>query len=250
MFHTGAFYESIDPGGVFQSIAAVREEMFFTSGDDFRVPKALSMLIGEAALLNDASGVRGQFTTPTLRAIANVDVEPIVLAAVFGSPAEGIYHPEAPIPLTPDEALNFFVDSNPAAAAAHYGVFFLSDGPASPVTGNIFSMRCTGAITQVAGAWTNGTLTFGQTLPAGTYGVVGMRARSTDAVAMRLVFPEQVARPGVCVVNAIADQDTYWQRYGRMGLWGQFPSTNPPSLDVLGGTATAQVVTLDLVRLS
>jgi hypothetical protein len=250
MFHVAAYYESIDPAGVFQSIAAVREEMFFVNGDDFRVPTKLPYLIGAAALINDASGVRAQFSSPSLRVLANVDVEPIVLAAVFGSPAEGIYHPEAPIPLTPDEALTFYVDSNPAAAAAHYGIALLSDGPQSPVTGNIFSVRAVGAITQNAATWANGNLTFAQSLPAGTYGVVGMRARSADAVVCRLVFPEQMARPGCCVVNAVGDNDTYWQRYGRMGLWGTFPHTNPPTLDVVGGTGTAQYLILDLVRLS
>lgn len=250
MFHLAAFYQSIDPAGALTAINAVREEMYFTSTVDFRVPKALPNIIGECALLNDASGTRAQVQSPTLRNLANLDVEPLVLAAVFGSPAEGIYHPNTPIPLTPDEAINFAVLSDPAAAAAHYGGVFLADGPQSEVAGNIFTVRATASITQVVGAWTNGNLTFAQVLPVGNYAVVGMRVRSTDAVFARLVFPEQMARPGVAVVNAIADHDTYWQRYGRMGLWGTFPSTNPPTLDVIGGAATAQVVLLDLVRVS
>lgn len=248
MFHLGAFYQSVDPGGIFSAINAVREEMIFTNGQDFRVPTGLANIIGKAALIADASGVRAQIASPSLRIIANLDVEPVVLAATFGSPPEQIYHPDAPIPLVADEALNFFVQSNPAAAADHFGLVFLSDGAQQAVTGPFFTIRCTAAIQQVAGAWVNGTLAFGQTLPAGRYAVVGMRCRSTDGVAARLVFPEMVARPGVAVVNAIGDLDPWAVRFGRSGIFGEFPHTNPPTMDILGGVAAAQVVHLDIVR--
>jgi hypothetical protein len=248
MFHLAAWYESKDPAGALVTIDAVREEMIFTNGDDLRVPTGLTNIIGATALENHANGVRAQVQSPSLRAIANLDVEPIVLAAVYGSPPEGVYHPEAPIPITADEALNFAVQNTPGGAVAHYGGVWLADGPQQPVTGNIFSMRAVGAITQVAGAWVNGNLAFAQTLPAGRYAIVGMRARSADAVFARLVFPEHVARPGVMVVNAIGDQDIYWQRYGRTGVYGEFPHTNPPTLDVLGGAGTAQYLILDCIR--
>ncbi len=248
MFHLAAWYQSVDPAGAMVNLDGVREEMIFVSGKDIRVPTGLTNIIGATALENDASGTRAQVQSPTLRALANLDVEPVVLAATYGSPPEGVYHPEAPIPITADEALNFAVVSDPAAAAAHYGGVWLADGAQQPVTGQVFTLRATATITQVAGAWVNGNLTFAQSLPAGTYAVVGMRARSADAVFARLVFPEQTARPGVMCVNAIGDLDPYWFRFGRTGIFGQFPHTNPPTLDVLGGAGTAQYIILDIVR--
>lgn len=248
MFHVAAFNQSIDPANALVVINAVREEMLFTQGADLRVPDVMPNLIGQAALINDASGVRAQLQSPSLRAFANLDIEPIVLAAVFGSPPENLFHPTNPIPLVADEALNLAVQSDPAAAAQHYGVVWLADGPQQAIAGNMFSIRATSAVQQVVGAWTNGNLTLSQVLPAGRYQIVGMRARSADAVAARLVFPEQRGRPGVPAVNAIADLDPWMFRYGGVGVFGEFPHTVPPTVDVLGGVAAAQTYIFDLIR--
>jgi len=248
MFHLGAFYEDINPGGVLVPIAAVREEMFFTIGDDYRVPEAYPFIIGGAALIEDASAARGQIVSPSLRILANLDVEPVIAAAVFGSPPEVLFHGGAPIPLTPDEALNFYMESAPVAVEVHYGLVWLADGPQQAVSGQMFSVRATATVAQAVDAWTNGDLAFGQTLPAGRYQVIGMRARSTDGVAARLVFPEQVARPGVACVNAVGDIDPTAFRFCRSGVFVEFPDTNPPTVDVLGGVAAAQIFIFDLLR--
>lgn len=248
MFHYGMFAQSIDPANALTAISAAREEVFFTNGPDFRVPTGLPFLIGALGQVNDASGSRAQVQSPSLRMLANLDVEPIVLAAVLGSPPEGSTWPQTPIPLVADEALNFAFLSDPVAAQLHYGHIILSDGPQQAVQGQLFTVRATATIAQNTVAWVNGNLTFNQSLPAGRYAVVGMRARSADAVAARLVFPEQMARPGVPVINAIADLDPWHFRFGRMGVFGEFPHTNPPTLDVIGGAAAAQTIMLDLIR--
>lgn len=250
MHHLGAFYESKDPAGALLPINAVREEMFFTTGDDYRVPEGFANIIGAAALINHASGTRAQIQAPSLRVLANLDVEPIILAAVFGSPPECLFHGESPIPLTPDEALNFAMESTPGGAQVHYGLVWFADGAQVPVSGQMFSVRATATVTEVAGVWVNGDLTFAQSLPAGRYQVIGMRARAADPVAARLVFPEQVARPGVPIVNAIADFDPVAFRFGKAGVFGEFPHTNPPTVDILGGTGAAQYFILDLLRVA
>ena len=251
MFHIGAFVQSIDPGGVFTAITAVREEMFFTNGADYRIPSLLPFIAGYGCAVNDASFVRGQFQAPSLRVLANLDVEPVPQAPDFGNALQHFtLFGEAPVELVPDEALNFSVDSNPAAAVIHAAPFLLSDGPLQPVTGKAFTVRCTATVQQVVAGWVNGNLTFGQVLPAGNYQVIGARFRSADAIAMRLVFPAQVARPGLPAANAFTDQDNYFFRFGRLGVWGEFPNTIPPTLDVLGGVAAAQVVFLDLLKVS
>lgn len=248
MHHLGAFYQSIDPGGAMTAINAVQDPALTTNGADLRVPTALPNLIGQAALANDASVTQAQIQSPSLRAIANIDVEPVVAAAVFGSPPEQALHPGSPIPLVPNESLNFAFNSNPAAGVDHYGLVWLADGPQQPVAGPIYTVRATAAVTLAAGKWVNGNLTFGQTLPAGSYQVVGMRARGTNLVAARLVFVGAPFRPGVPAVNALGDLDTYWNRYGAMGVFGQFDSTTPPTVDCLGITDAAQTFEFDLIR--
>jgi len=248
MFTTVAWYQSIDPAGALTAINAVSDQHVTVSGADIRVPKGLANIIGAAALANDASVTRAQLQSPSLRATLNFDVEPVVAAAVFGSPAEQTFFPDTPVPLMENESLNFAILSDPAAAAVHYGLAWLSDGPVKPVTGKIYTVRCTAAAALAAGVWVNSALTFAQTLPAGDYQVVGMRARGTNLVAARLVFVGGVWRPGVPAINALGDLDTYWQRYGRMGVLGQFNSTTPPTVDCLGVTDTAQTIMLDLIK--
>lgn len=248
MFHLAAWYESIDPSAALVLIAAVPEQTLFAVGDDIRVPEGFANIIGQAALENDASAAAAQVQSPSLRMLTNLDVEPIIAAAVFGSPPEVLFHPQNPIAVVATEAINFAVNSDPAAAAAHYGLVWLSDGPQQAIIGHIFTLRATATVQQTVDGWVNGNMTYGQTLPAGRYQVVGMRARSTDCVAARLVFPEQIPRPGVPVVNAIGDLDPKFFRYGRSGIWGEFPHDVPPTLDVLGGVAAAQTVFLDLIK--
>ena len=251
MFHTVAWFQSVDPGGALQAINAVREEMLFASGVDIRVFPGLNNIIAEAALINDATiNDRAQLQSPSLRTLANIDIEPIIIAAIPANPGAWNVHPENPIPVVNDEALNFFVQSDPAAAAAHYGLVWMADGPPQSVNGKMFSVRFSATIAQAAGVWTNGNITLSQVLPAGRYQVVGLRVRSTDAVAARLLFVGQVPRPGVLSLAAHGSVDNYWTRFGRLGVWGEFPHTTPPTLDVIGGVAAIQTGILDLIKVA
>lgn len=250
MFHTAAWYESIDPGGVLTPIAAVVDQSVFTSGDVTRVPTQMPNIVGQAALVDPLLAAGAQIQSPSLRAMVNIDIEPVVAGLVFGSPPEVLFHPLSPIAVTADEPVTFAVNSNPAAAADHYGLAWFGDGPQVPVPGNIFSVAATSALTLAAGVWVNGTLLFSQTLPLGRYTVVGMRARGTNLVAARLVFVGGAFRPGVPAVNALADLDPSVFRYGRHGAFGIFHSNTPPTVDALGITDTAQSYIFDLLQVA
>lgn len=248
MFHLVAFRESVDPGNAFNNLTALPDQALFTSGDDLRVPEEMSNIIGAAALINDASAARARIESPSMRSLVNHELEPIVAAAVFGSPPEGILHPRSPIPLVGDEAINFGVLSDPAAAAEHIGLVWLADGPQQPVDGQMHTVRATSTVAQTVSGWVVGALTFGQTLPAGRYQIVGWRCRSTDAVAARLVFPGGRWRPGVPVVNAIGDRDLHETRYGGLGVFGEFAHLLPPQVEMFGGVAAAQTHHFDLIK--
>ncbi len=247
--HLVAWYEDIDPGNALVPITAVPDDTVNIVGDDIHVPDEAPNLIMQAVACADASLARGQFQSPSLRAVANVDCEPLVAGAVvFGSPPEGIYHPRSPVPLTGTESLTCHVLSDPAAAAVHYGLAVFADGPQPQQDGNIYTIAGTGAASLSAGAWVNTAITFLQTLPVGRYQVVGFRARGTNLVAARLNFVGAHFRPGVPAVNAVGDLDPWWTRYGRMGVLGEFHTNTPPTVDNLGVTDTAQKYLLDLIR--
>lgn len=249
MYHLAAYYESVDPSGAYANIAAVQDQALRAQGDDIVVPDAIPNIIGEVALTAANVLTAARLQSPALRRIHDLDMEPLVNAVVFGNPPEAMFHPMNPVPIDPDEALQLQINSTPAAGAeAHYGLVWLSDGPHQPVNGQIYQARFTASITLSAGAWVNGNITFPQVLPAGRYQVVGMRIRGTNLVAARLVFAGQTPRPGVPAVNAIGDRDATVNRYGRMGVFGEFDQNVPPTLDALGVTDTAQVGILDLIK--
>jgi hypothetical protein len=251
MFHLAAYFQSVDPATALVAINAVQEQVLFTNGADLRIPADLRFLVAAAAAINDASFIQAQLQAPSLRVQANINVEPITQAANFAlNPLGTTIFDRVPSELVEDEALNFFMQSDPAAAAAHVGLVWLADGPVSQVEGKVFTVRCTSSVVQTASTWVNGNLTLGQVLPAGRYQVVGARFRSTDAIAARLVFREQVARPGWATVGTIPQMDHTMSRAGRFGVWGEFPNTIPPTIDVLGGAASAQVTELDLIRVA
>ncbi len=248
MFHLAAFQLSTDPAGALIAINAIREEQFQTNGVDFRVRAGLEFLLGEACTINDASLVRAQVQSPSLRTLANLDVEPLVNGLVFGSRPLSGFHPDVAIPLVADESVNFFVQSDPAAAAIHRGYLWFGDGAQAPAKGSYFSMRATSAITLVTGQWVNGNLVFAQVLPTGRYQIIGMRATGTNLCAARLVFPEQVPRPGVLAGNAVTDLSDEVFRRGNAGVYGEFDNTVPPTVDCLGTVDAAQTYIFDLVR--
>jgi len=249
MLHLAAFYESEDKGGALTAIAAVQDPTIFTSGDDLRVPEDLTNIVGEAALTGATTITRAQIESPSLRTTNNLDIEPVVDGIVFGNEPEIILHPQNPIPVSASEDINFLFNTDHASAIGHYGLVWFADGALQPVNGEIYSIRATAAAGLSAGEWVNSNLTFAQNLPIGRYAIVGMRARGTNLVASRLVFVGGIHRPGVPAVNAISDRDDQRFRHGKMGLFGEFHTNTPPTVDCLGVTDSTQDFIFDIIRL-
>lgn len=253
--HLAAFWENIDIADTQQPLAAaLGEQNLFINGDDIRVPDDLNRIVAAAAICA-LGATQARLTSPSLRAFANHYIVPISgLADSNAEPAANTPFSDLrrnPITLEPGEALNFEVDGNTAAAADQSALVWLSDGPISPIEGQeIHTTRATAAITATAGAWTNGALTFTQDLPSGRFGVVGMTVIGATCVAARLSFRGGGGRPGCIGADSYSDGFRSPFRYGQFGLWGEFETNTPPTLDVLCNDAdTSQVVFLDLIRL-
>lgn len=248
MFHMSAYHESIDPAGALVPIAAVQDSVVFTSGDDIRVPVDLPYLIGAAGMLEATAAVQAQVESPSLRRVANMDVSPFATGLVLGNGHYFVMQPYSPVPLRGDEAVNFKINSNPAAATSQYGLVAFGDGPQSPVNGEIFTVRCTVSVTAVLGAWVNANINFAQDLPVGNYDVVGMRVVEATTVAGRLVFVGGAYRPGCNALGSDVAIDNVHFRHGAMGVWGSFHTNTPPTIDILAAAgAITPVVYLDLI---
>lgn len=243
-----AFGQSIVQNGALTQINAVPDPHVTTAGGDIRVPTFASFLVMQAALDNDASAARAQLTSPSLRALFNLDIEPIVPNKVFGSPIEPYWHGDSPIPLVVNESINFFSQNAQAAGVLAYCLLWLADGPVKPVSGSVYTIRATTAIALAAATWVNGPLVFAQSLPYGRYQIVGARARGANLTCARFLFPGAFNRPGIPACTAIGNVDFDSARYGQMGIFGEFDSTVPPTVDALGDTDVAQVYDLDLIK--
>lgn len=251
MFHLTGWYESIDQAGAYAALAAIQDPAINTSGDDIRISAELPFICGAAGLTAATVLTAAQLRSPSLRTLNNLEIRPLINALVFADPPQPMMFPRNPRAMTPAEDLQCWIDANPGSAEGQYGLTWMCDGPIAPVNGEIFTVGASAAISQAAGTWVNGNITFGQQLPSGSYHVVGMRAEAANLVAARLVFPGGGAnawRPGVPACVAIGTKDADYFRFGQMGVFGTFDQDNPPTLDVLGVTNTAQVLTFDLIK--
>jgi len=243
-----AFTESQDSAAL-TNIAAVADPHVRVSGDDIYVPMALPFLAGY--YFCGANFTQGQVLSPSLRRTCNIDVDRADLADEPGSPPNVHDLFANPTPLEGGEAINTQMAEDAAGASRVNALLWFSNGPIAPVTGAMFTVRATSPTTLVANAWTNGALTFSQTLPRGTYQIVGMRAQSTGLRAARLVIPGFSWRPGVTGTDADSDIDAQVFRLGEAGVFGEFVHDAPPTVDFFSASAdTAEVVHLDLIKIA
>lgn len=256
MFHTAAYYQSLNPAGVETAIPPVVDASIRVTGNDLYVP-ALNRLLGVAAMVSTTTTVsRGRLRAPSMLRVTRSAVGPVQGAAAAinlpGDPQAIRLWQASPPQLSTNEALDFLVTSAPAAAQIHAGVVWLADGPPTPYTqGEIFTIRATSTTAAVAGAWTNvAPLTFDDQLPVGRYSIVGFRAMSTNLLAARLVPPGYPWRPGVLGCNSVTHRDDFRFRHGHIGEFAQFDAVTLFGIEVLAGAADAAFeFHIDLVKI-
>jgi len=247
MFTMVGYYD-LDSHAALTAVAAITDPHVRVSGDDIYVP-ALNKILG--CFAGGASMEQCRLQSPSLRRMVNQRIEPVYPEGMppgswYGD--RGHIFKERPRTLDIAESLNAFT-INPAAADEYIFLWLMDKLEALP-PGEIISIRSTSVITLVEGAWVNGAITFTQTLPAGRYAVVGMRAEKQVCVAGRLVFPDISPRPGVIGTPRYFNHDIPEFRYGGLGNWGEFEHDAPPSIDIIGDTAgeDTMAIVLDLIQ--
>ena len=248
MFTTIAYQESEDEASVLLPKAACRDTHVTVVGDIVYVP-ALNKIIA-AVVQGSATGTQAMLRSPSMRAKVLQELNPISLAATT-IPANMLNDfIDCPIALIPGEGLEALYNQTTAAAAVKTIIVWLADAAPTPVSGEIMSVRVTATITSVIGQWVNGALTFDQTLPVGKYAVVGAAFADADLLAARFNPVGHFWRPGVRGKATIGSADDYWFRYGRLGVWFEFDSLTPPTIEILNFAAGAQTVTgvIDLLK--
>lgn len=195
-----------------------------------------------------------RINAPSLRNLGLPEIYPTTVSNVpAASPAVAYWGNNGPEIQATE---SFGLDSSNGASTIdkiHAGLWVRDKVDPNP-PGKRFTITGTSAQTLLLDAWTTGTITLSQELPYGTYAVIGMAVVCATTYLARLVFPGLTAwRPGVPVVATYGqfDQRELF-RNGNQGQFGQFISTQPPQLDLIGNTAGAQTATvfLDLVAVN
>lgn len=135
------------------------------------------------------------------------------------------------------------------AAADAYALMWLFPRPVTRAPGAVRTIRFSTAVTIAEGTWAGGSLTMTSSLQAGTYQVVGMQTYGANLLASRLLFSNQVLRPGCLGQGAQGEWNSDDFRRGNLGVWGTFTNTTVPTIEHLGvGAGSAQIGYLDIVR--
>lgn len=260
----------------YQNTAGLADQHVTVLGDNITVPDICNKIIGVywgAALTALAVPVRlAQLASPSLMPRLEIGaVDSQVTGAGVEYPGAGALplssaicyndFKEAPIPLIPGESLQALSATQAASAVETNRILvFLTDGQIDkmPAGVRIRTIAADLAAPAVANVWTPSAVVFRQALDAGKYAVVGMKAVGVTMTAMRLVFGNQGARPGVIGNNGVLGplgQENIAAglfRYGRLGVWGTFTHTNPPTVEVLcqaADAAATMFVYLDVVKI-
>jgi hypothetical protein len=117
--------------------------------------------------------------------------------------------------------------------------------------GDIYTLHGTSTTAAVSLAWTSISITYDTTIPAGTYAIIGCQHISTNALAHRFIFKDQIYRPGFVSVTSAGNRPN-WEYYrGGMGQLGTFTTVTYPTIQVLcNGTDASHDITLSIVRIA
>ena len=247
MHHTIAWRESI-ADIVAEDIAPVVDGIMTIQNNHFLPQRNYNLLY---AYFGGAGATRARFITPTWRQLSTPWIRPINLAIVPLDEANIADYSSNPLMVRGLEELQLEGYQTTGGAAVVMAAAGLSDGPVSQAPkGDIIAMRGTGATTVTAGAWSNVAATWQDTLPNGQYAVVGLEAIGTTCVAARLIFEDQVFRPGCVGQSLVSGNGSPLFRNGNLGIWGRFNAYRIPSIEFLCNAAdTAQEFYLHLMRI-
>lgn len=204
-----------------------------------------------AAIYFGAAGpTRARLVTPTFRQITSPFIRPMNTDIVPGNLPGIADYRSNPLRLRALEEIQLLGTQTTGGAAVVVGVGFITDlGLGAAPSGDVYTMRGTGTTTVVAGAWSQITVTWQDTLPNGRYAIVGGVFQGTTCLAGRFILENQFWRPGGLGVSALDLNTSPIFSKGNFGNWGIFDGNRMPNVEYLCNAAdTAQEFYMDIVK--
>jgi len=180
--------------------------------------------------------------SPTLNQSGRPNIYPLDSGTPGGLlPAMMVTNNDGPL-LPAREQVGLLVSHAGAGTDTLYGALWHSKAPVNKPAGRYKTIKLTTTGSGAAGAWVLHTLALTDALRTGRYKCIGLAVEGTNVLFGRLVFPDQVDRPGT-IGNV--DATTYmWPffRNGNMGEFGQFTNDNIPQLELFSTGAMSGTV--------
>lgn len=246
-----AYSQDIDPAGVMAKLDAVSDQHVKTSGKGITVPE-MNQIIGMFAAMGTVPA-ECRLISPSLRRINPCYITPLENALFAGNMPAMMYRGENPVVLDINETLEVECDANPAGTEQLSILVWLSDGVIVPVTGEMWTINCEITLAQLAGAWAFAEISFPDSLPVGDYQIIGARAQIAGGVGFRFVPVGESHRPGGICAQDNGSHDPWAQRGGRLGVWAEFNTIQPPGMEIMSsaavGSATYQCY-IDVIKTS
>lgn len=236
MLHLLAYDASITQA-VETDLAPVSDSIFTIQNGHF-VPQRDIYILWAMAM--GATITRARLLSPSIRQITTPFIRPVEANATPGSLYGYQDFGNNPLLARAFEELQVNALQSSAGAEREIVLLGISDSPttADPV-GQGFVMRGTSATAAVANAWTQIAMTWNDTLPAGSYEIIGIEYVAATGVASRVIFEDSPWRPGAPGVAAAASKSWPKFSFGGFGPYGRFNANRFPNIEVLNTAAVA-----------
>ena len=247
-FHMSAYASTTLSTTANTDIAAVQDDILAISNNHFLPQKDYDLVFAyaQSATLN-----RARLVSPTNRQITIPFLRPVNAGATPATDPNVADYRSTPFGIQGLEELALEASSDIAMGNETFiGLIGLQDTFRPVPKGNPFTLRGTSSTASVANTWTTLTVTWADTLPDGLYTCIGLEVVAVTGIAARLIFENQVLRPG-CVGSVLVGNRTHQMfRLGGLGAWGDFRQTRMPIVQVLNTAAvSSHTVFLDLVKI-
>lgn len=254
MFTTVAFSDSVATAATAEELDAIKDQSHTISGTDLYIGK-WNKIVGECVL--GYATATAYLTSPSLRRLGRHYLYPFCYPAdiQYNVKQPLTWHADFPLELLMNEALNAVVEGSGINSEwSHVVGVWLMDKLEPVPKGEFRTIHayCTG--TYPVETWTNDALTFTEDLPVGHYAIIGANGYLYDARGLfRFVPLDSPNRPGGVTKDEFCLDDVFPQRYGRMGMWCEFDSVRPPTVDIItphSTSATELYLRIDLIKMS
>jgi hypothetical protein len=192
-----------------------------------------------------------RLVTPRSRMVVPPPLYPIVGALLPPDRPHIFDRRTNPFLLNAVEEVSMQMNVGGTANAQNIAVCFWGTSLDPVPPGDIYALHGTSTTAAVSLTWTQLTVTWDQTIPAGTYAVVGTQHQSTNALAHRVHFLDQIWRPGFASLTALGNISEPSYYYGGWGKLGQFVTYAYPFIEVLvNGTDNAHDIVMNIVKVA